>query len=54
MMDYVADTHSLVWYFTDDKQLSENALFAFEETVGSGLVMIPTIVLAEIRFYSSN
>jgi hypothetical protein len=31
-MDYVADTHSLVWYFTDDSHLGEKALKAFEQT----------------------
>lgn len=29
-MDYVTDTHSLVWYFTDDSRLSSNALNAFQ------------------------
>jgi hypothetical protein len=33
-MDYVADTHSLVWYFTDDSHLGEKALKAFEQDEG--------------------
>ena len=49
-MDYVADTHSLVWYFTEDKRLGGNALAAFQETVKAGLVIIPTIVLAEVMY----
>ena len=32
-MDYVTDTHSLVWYFTEDSLLSKKALEAFEETL---------------------
>jgi PIN domain nuclease of toxin-antitoxin system len=53
-MDYVADTHSLVWYFTDDSHLSEKALKAFELTAQEGIVIIPSIVLAEIIFISQK
>ena len=49
-MDYVADTHSLVWYFTDDSHLGEKALKAFELTAQEGIIIIPSIVLAEIIF----
>lgn len=37
-MDCVADTHSLVWYFTEDARLSKNALAAFEESLDTGLM----------------
>jgi PIN domain nuclease of toxin-antitoxin system len=53
-MDYVADTHSLVWYFTDDSHLGEKALRAFEQTTQEGIVIIPSIVLAEIIFISKK
>jgi len=53
-MDYVADTHSLVWYFTDDSRLSEKALRAFELTAQEGIIIIPSIVLAEIIFISQK
>jgi PIN domain nuclease of toxin-antitoxin system len=53
-MDYVADTHSLVWYFTDDTHLSEKALKAFELTAQEGMIIIPSIVLAEIIFISKK
>jgi PIN domain nuclease of toxin-antitoxin system len=53
-MDYVADTHSLVWYFTDDSRLGEKALRAFEQTTQEGIVIIPSIVLAEIIFISKK
>jgi PIN domain nuclease of toxin-antitoxin system len=53
-MDYVADTHSLVWYFTDDSHLGEKALKAFEQTAQEGIVIIPSIVLAEIIFISKK
>ena len=49
-MDYVTDTHPLVWYFTEDRQLSKKALAAFEETREEGLIIIPTIVLAEVMY----
>lgn len=54
MQQYVADTHSIVWYFTDDPQLSENALKAFVQTTENGLILIPTIVLAEIIFIAQK
>lgn len=54
MQQYVADTHSIVWYFTDDPQLSENALKAFDQTTENGLILIPTIVLAEIIFIAQK
>jgi PIN domain nuclease of toxin-antitoxin system len=53
-MDYVADTHSLVWYFTADSHLSEKALKAFELSAQEGIVLIPSIVLAEIIFISKK
>jgi PIN domain nuclease of toxin-antitoxin system len=51
-MDYVCDTHSIVWYFTEDPRLSEAALKAFDETMTEGLIIVPSIVLAEIMFIS--
>jgi len=50
MMDYVTDTHSLVWYFTEDRRLSENALTTFEETIEVGSIIVSTIVLAEVMY----
>lgn len=47
-MDYVTDTHPLVWYFTEDPQLSQNALFIFEKSLDEGSIIVPTIVLAEL------
>ena len=49
-MDYVTDTHSLVWYFTEDRRLSENAYAAFEETIEVGSIIVSTIVLAELMY----
>ena len=51
---YIADTHSLVWYFTENQHLSKRALEAFESTVKKGLVIIPTVVLAEIMFIAEK
>lgn len=39
MLNYVTDTHSLVWYFTDDQYLSKKALKSFESTVKEGQIM---------------
>ncbi len=53
-MNYVTDTHSLIWYFTEDFRLSEKALGVFEETVKGGVVIIPAVVLAEIMFIAKK
>lgn len=49
-MQYITDTHSLVWYFADDTRLSKKALEAFEQTTMEGLILVPTLVLAEIMY----
>ena len=49
-MDYVTDTHSLVWYFTDDSRLSSKALQAFQSPEEKGIIFVPAVVLAEIMF----
>lgn len=49
-MNYVVDTHTIVWYFTDDKRLSKRALKILENSVRTGLIIIPSIVLAEIMY----
>lgn len=53
-MNYVTDTHSLVWYFTDDQRLSKKALKSFESTVKEGQIIVPTVVLAEILFITKK
>ena len=53
-MDYVADTHSLVWYFTNDSRLSDNALQAFQSSVNEGTIFIPAVVLAEIMYIADK
>jgi len=53
-MDYVTDTHSLVWYFTDDFRLGRKALKAFEQTTEEGIMIVPSIVLAEIMFIAKK
>jgi len=46
---FVADTHSLVWYFTGSKKLGQKALEVFRNSLsGKSIIFIPTIVLAEI------
>ncbi len=51
-MDYVCDTHSIVWYFTEDSRLSEASLKAFDGTMTEGVIIVPSVVLAEIMFIS--
>jgi PIN domain nuclease of toxin-antitoxin system len=53
-MDYVTDTHSLVWYFTDDNRLSGNARKAFHSSESEGTVIVPAVVLAEIMFIAKK
>src|SRR4030067_2748859 len=53
-MNFVTDTHSLVWYFTEDARLSKKAFDAFEGIVKSGTVTVPAVVLAEIMFIAKK
>jgi PIN domain nuclease of toxin-antitoxin system len=53
-MNFVSDTHSLLWYFTDDPRLGKTALKAFEDTIKKGIVIVPSIVLAEIMHISKR
>ncbi|MBI5740101.1 MAG: type II toxin-antitoxin system VapC family toxin [Nitrospirae bacterium] len=53
-MDYVTDTHSLVWYFTDDGRLGSNALHAFQNSETEGSVIVPAVVLAEIMYIAKK
>ena len=53
-MNYVADAHAIIWYFIDDSRLSQNARQAFEQTITTGVIIIPTIVLAEIMYISQK
>jgi len=53
-MDYVTDTHSLVWYFTEDPRISKKALEVFEGTIKEGIIIVPAIVLAEIMFIAKK
>lgn len=49
-MDYITDTHSIVWYFTDDNRLSNKALQAFQSSEEKGTIFVPAVVLAEIMY----
>lgn len=53
-MNYVTDTHPLVWYFTEDSRLSKKALEVFEGTIKEGTIIIPSVVLAEIMFIAKK
>lgn len=47
-MNFVADTHALLWWFTDSPRISSNASVIFEKCEkGEGVIFIPSIVIAE-------
>jgi len=48
---YVADTHSIIWYFYDAPRLGPAAQRAFDQVdAGEATLIVPTIVLAELIF----
>ena len=52
---YVADTHTLFWYFTASPSLGSRAHRAFDEARdGQALIYIPAIVLAELYFLNEK
>lgn len=52
---YVADTHTLFWYFTASPLLGAQAHAAFDEARdGHALIYIPAIVLAELYFLNEK
>jgi PIN domain nuclease of toxin-antitoxin system len=47
-MNYVADTHALLWWFTSSSNLGSRAFEIFQECErGATVIFIPTIVIAE-------
>lgn len=47
-MNFVTDTHALLWWFTDSPRISMKAREAFEKCeAGDNIIFIPSIVLAE-------
>lgn len=47
-MNFVADTHALLWWFTDSPKLGKKAAAIFEKCEkGEDIVFIPSIVIAE-------
>ena len=47
-MNFVTDTHALLWWFTDSPKISQKATEIFEKTEkGENVIFIPTIVMAE-------
>lgn len=48
-MIYIADTHTLLWFLSEDSELSIKGKEIFEHVEnGEGIIIIPTIVLAEL------
>ena len=47
-MNFVSDTHALLWWFTDSPRISSKASEIFEKCEkGEYIIFIPTIVIAE-------
>jgi len=47
-MNYLSDTHALLWWFTDSSKISLRASEIFEKCeTGENIIFIPAIVLAE-------
>ena len=47
-MNFVADTHALLWWFTDSPKISPKASEVFEKCeAGENIIFIPSIVIAE-------
>ena len=48
LMNFVADTHALLWWFTDSRKISLKASELFEKCeAGDNVIFIPSIVIAE-------
>ena len=48
-MHFVADTHALLWWFTDSPRISATASEIFEKCErGENIIFIPSIVVAEL------
>ena len=47
-MNYVLDTHALIWYFTGSKKLSNRTREVIDDCISrGGKLLVPTIVLSE-------
>jgi len=47
-MNFVTDTHALLWWFTDSPKMSPKASETFEKCeAGDNIIFIPSIALAE-------
>ncbi len=47
-MNFVTDTHALLWWFSNNRKLSKNASDIFEKCEnGENVIFIPSIVIAE-------
>jgi PIN domain nuclease of toxin-antitoxin system len=47
-MNFVTDTHALLWWFTDNPQISARASEIFEKCEkGENVIFVPSIVIAE-------
>ncbi len=48
MLNFVADTHALLWWFTDSPKIGPKASEIFEKCeAGENIIFIPSIVVAE-------
>jgi len=51
MNEFVADTHGLYWYLSNDPKLGSEASKRFQEAEGGeAVILIPSIVIAELYY----
>jgi len=55
MKTYIADTHTLLWYFVRPDRLGNHARLALDEVAnGNANLLVPAIVIAELIFTVEN
>ncbi len=55
MSSFVTDTHAILWYLSENPELSDTAREVFESTdTGQAEIFVPSIVLAEIVYLTER
>jgi PIN domain nuclease of toxin-antitoxin system len=55
MVEYVADTHALIWYLSGSERLGDEARALFDSAIAGEIrVLIPAIVVAELIMFAEK
>ena len=54
MTTCVVDTHALVWFLAEDPRLTARAKSALDSALSDGLLIVPSIVLAEMMYIAEK